>query len=163
MSSPSIGLVVNTIGLYYYTVSGTLSSCIKLRKLELYLPFDTSSTFRLARFLATGAFDTRSGQGFELDLVFEAYPGCVAPTVDIWRDLDSALQAPTYEFLGCVFFGQLSMIIPEESQMVWGNNYSYSTTASQAFKNDLETLLPQTYRRRLLWWWHSNGDAPVPL
>ena len=141
-----------TIDSHYHTVSGTLSSCTELRILELRLPFDTSSTSRLAHFLATEALDTRSRRGFTLYLTFEAYPGCKAPTLDDWRSLDDVLQSPTYEFLGRVAVKKVSLTVPDQSEIVWGDYYPLSNTSDETFKDELKTLLPRTCERRILWW-----------
>ena len=135
-----------------HTVSGTLSSCTKLRILDLRLPFDSSSTSRLARFLATEALDTRLRQGFELYLTFETYPGCIAPSTDDWRSLDDVLQSPAYEFLRGVAVWKVSLDVPRQSQIVWGDNYPGSVASDEIFKDELKTLLPRTCERRIVWW-----------
>ena len=135
-------------------MSSALASCAKLHTLTLYLPFDTALISRLAHSLAPEAPDTRARRRLSLSLVFEMYPGCVAPTADDWRSLDAVLQTPVYKLLGRVTIGQLSKIIPEKSEMVWGNIYPSSKVSNQVFKEELKTLLPRTYERRLLWWWH---------
>ena len=140
-------------------MSGTLSSCAKLQTLVLRLPCDTSSTSRLAHFLATEALNTRSRRGFDLSLTFEPYPGCIAPSADDWRSLDDVLQSPAYEFLGRVTIRKISLTVPEQSQIVWGDYYPISTTSDKAFKDKLKTLLPRTCERRLLWWWHPYDST----
>ena len=147
-----------TIDSHYHTVIGTLSSCTKLRGLVLCLPFDSSSTSRLAHFLATEALDTRSRQQFKLCLTFETYPGCKAPTVDNWRSLDSALQSPAYEFLGRVVVWKVSLIVPDQSEIVWGDNHPFFETSDKAFNDKLKTLLPRTCERGLLWWWNPDDS-----
>lgn len=138
-----------TISSYYHTVSNTLSGCAKLHALALFLPFDTSLTSRLVHFLATEALDTRSRRELDLYLVFEIYPGCTAPTVDDWRNLDDVLQTPAYEFLGHVTVMQISLAVPEQSQIVWGDHYDFKMS-DHVLKDELRTLLPRAYRRRLL-------------
>ena len=150
-----------TIDSHYHTVTGTLLSCAKLRIMYLYLPFDTSSTSRLAHFLATEALDTRSRRRFELYLTFETYRGCKAPTVDDWRSLDDVLQSPTYEFLGGVEVWKVSLTVPDQSEIVWGNYYPVSETSDEIFKDKLKALLPRTYERRLLWWWNPFDSRPL--
>ena len=142
-----------TIDSHYLTVTGTLSSCIKLRTLVLYLPFDSSSILRLAHFLTTDALDTCSRRQFELHLALETYPGCIAPTADDWRSLDDVLQSPAYEFLRSVAVRKASLDVPERSQIVWGDRYLLSEASDEIFKDKLKKLLPRTYERRLLWWW----------
>ena len=150
-----------TIDSHYHTVIGTLSSCTKLRSLRLHIPFDTSSTSRLAHFLATEALDTHSRRGFGLYLTFEAYSGCIPPTVDNWRSLDGALQSTTYKFLRRVIFMKASLIVPDQSEIVWGDYYPVSEVSDETFKDKLKTLLPRTCKRRILWWW-SSYDSRLP-
>ena len=147
-----------TIGSHYHTVIGTLSSCTELRALRLHVPFDTSSTSRLAHFLATEALDTRSRQQFNLCPRLETYPGCKAPTADNWRSLDDVLQSPTYEFLGCVAVGKVSLIVPDQSEIVWGDHYPVPEVSDEIFKDELKTLLPRTCERGLLLWWNPYGS-----
>ena len=150
---------MTTIDSHSHTVSGALSSCTKLRTLMLYLPSDTSSTSRLAHLLATEALDTRSRRQFQLHLVFEAYPCCIAPTMGNWRSLDDVLQSPAYEFFAYVAVAKVSLVVPEQSQIVWGDNYPISATNAKNFKDELKALLPRTRARRILWWWTSF--API--
>ena len=142
-----------TIDSHSHTVIGTLKSCTQLRILNLRLPIDSSSTSHLAHFLATEALNTRSRQKFELHLIFETYSGCIAPTADNWRSLDDVLQSPAYEFLGAVLVRKLSLIILEQTQIVWGDYYPFSESSDEISRDELKALLPRTYERRILWWW----------
>ena len=147
-------------------MSNVLSSCAKLDVFTLYLPYDSSSTSSLTRFLATEAFDTRSRRELKLVLLFDSYPGCIAPNAEDWRGLDDVLQLPAYRYLRIVSISQLSRIIPEKTEIVWGNTYPISKVVDQTFKNKLKALLPQTYKRRLLAWWHlfdPSGHTTVLL
>lgn len=144
-------------------MSDTISSCVKLRALILHHPFDTSTASRLVRFLATDALDTRSRPGFTLSLIFELYPGYVAPTANDWRSLDDVLQTPAHEFLGRIVIGNRSFIIPEKSEIVWANTHQTLETVDHAFANKLQTLLPRTYQRQLLWWRHADSPNRVTL
>ena len=141
-----------TIGSHYHVVSGTLSSCAELCILVLQLPFDTSSAARLAHFLATEALDTRERRRLELHLTFETYPGCKVLTVDNWRSLDDVLQHSAYEFLKTVTISKVSLDVPKQNQIVWGNNYPVSATCDEIFKDRLKTMLSRTCERRILWW-----------
>ena len=88
-------------------------------------------------------------------MVFEMYPGCLAPTADDWRSLDDMVQTPAYKFLERVTTSEAAKIIPEKSEIVWGNAYPSSGVSNQTFMEELKTLLPKTYKWRLPWWRHQ--------
>lgn len=145
-----------------------LSSCIRLRVLTLFLPYEASSISQLTNLLASDAFDTRSRRGLNLEFVFERYPACITPTAGDWHGLDDALQTQAHEFLGRVTITLCSMIIPGEGQVVWGNAYACSHLIDESFQAELPTLLPRTHQRQLLWWWHpfdpkASGSYPMKL
>ena len=83
------------------------------------------------------------------------YPGYSAPTADDWRSLGDVSQTPAYKFIERVTISEVSKIIPEKSEIVWGNAYPSSRVSNRVFMEELKTLLPKTHKRRLLWWWHQ--------
>ena len=72
--------------------------------------------------------------------------------MDNWHALDAVLQSPTYEFLGSVAVTKVSLFVPDQSEIVWGDDYPVSETSDETFKDELKTLLPRTCERRMLCW-----------
>lgn len=141
----------------HFSVSVVVSRCTKLGYLMLSLPYHSAIFSRLVSFLE--AADTTC---FAMTLQFCEFPQCPTPSTELWKSLDSVLQAPQWQSVKTISIHQVPMNSPHK-KIVWGNTYERLPFDADEVRNRLRVNLAQTSKSGVLYYHYGNRGFFNPV